>query len=298
MLLSMTGFGDARGSGPGFTVAVELRAVNNRHLKLTVRGTDPYPAFDADIEKIVRKVVRRGSVQAHIRVERESTTGGPGLNVAAVRSYLAQLKAACEAEGVPEALPGLAAGILDLPGVSADSAPAGGLPEDEWPVVEKTIAAALVKFDAARKDEGRQMAAELMAQHGVMTAGLTDIRAHLPTVVAQYRERILERVRAAVAEAGVGVEPAHLIREVAAFADRTEVAEEVTRFAAHLDQFAEIVRVGAADGAGRRLEFVVQEMGREANTLGSKAGDVAVSRLVIELKAALEKVRELIQNVE
>ena len=145
----MTGFGDARGSGPGFTVAVELRAVNNRHLKLTVRGTDPYPAFDADIEKIVRKVVRRGSVQAHIRVERESAAGGPGLNVAAVRSYLAQLKAACEAEGVPEALPGLAAGILDLPGVSADSAPAGGLPEDEWPVVEKTIAAALVKFDAA-----------------------------------------------------------------------------------------------------------------------------------------------------
>ena len=294
----MTGFGDARGSGPGFTVAVELRAVNNRHLKLTVRGTDPYPTFDSDIEKIVRKVVRRGSVQANIRVERESAAGGPALNVAVVRTYLAQLKAVCDAEGVPDALPGLAAGILDLPGVSAESAPIGGLPDDEWPVVEKTIAAALAKFDAARKDEGRQMAAELMAQHGTMTTVLADIRAHLPTVVAQYRERILERVRAAVAEAGVGVEPAHLIREVAAFADRTEVAEEVTRFAAHLDQFAEIVRVGAADGAGRRLEFVVQEMGREANTLGSKAGDVTVSRLVIELKAALEKVRELIQNVE
>ena len=130
------------------------------------------------------------------------------------------------------------------------------------------------------------------------TAVLGDIRAHLPAVVAQYRERILERVRAAVAEAGVSVEPAHLIREVAAFADRTEVAEEVTRFAAHLDQFAEVVRVGAPDGAGRRLEFVVQEMGREANTLGSKAGDVTISRLVIELKAVLEKVRELIQNVE
>jgi len=165
-------------------------------------------------------------------------------------------------------------------------------------VVQKTVAAALAKFDASRKDEGRQMAAELMTQHGVMTTVVDDIRKHLPTVVAAYRERILERVRAAVAEAGVNVEPAHLIREVAAFADRTEVAEEVTRFAAHLDQFAEVVRAGAPDGAGRRLEFVVQEMGREANTLGSKAGDVAVSRLVIELKAALEKVRELIQNVE
>lgn len=298
MLLSMTGFGDARGSGPGFTVAVELRAVNNRHLKLSVRGTDPYPQFEADIEKIVRQVVRRGSVTAQIRVAREKPAGETGLNVAAVRSYLAQLKAACEAEGVPEALPGVAAGILDLPGVAGESAPAGGLPDDEWPVVQKTVAAALAKFDASRKDEGRQMAAELMTQHGVMTTVVDDIRKHLPTVVAAYRERILERVRAAVAEAGVNVEPAHLIREVAAFADRTEVAEEVTRFAAHLDQFAEVVRAGAPDGAGRRLEFVVQEMGREANTLGSKAGDVAVSRLVIELKAALEKVRELIQNVE
>lgn len=294
----MTGFGDARGSGPGFAVAVELRAVNNRHLKLSVRGTDPYPAFDAEIEKIVRTTVRRGSVTAHIRVDRETAGGGSGLNVAAVRGYLAQLKAACEAEGVPEALPGVAAGILDLPGVASLPASDGGLPEDEWPVVQVTVAAALKKFDAARKEEGRQMAAELMAQHAVMTGVLADIRTQLPGVVAQYRERILERVRSAVADAGVIVEAGHLIREVAAFADRTEVAEEVTRFAAHLDQFADLVKNGAADGAGRRLEFVVQEMGREANTLGSKAGDVSISRLVIELKAALEKVRELIQNVE
>nr|MCU0703853.1 DUF1732 domain-containing protein [Fimbriiglobus sp.] len=115
---------------------------------------------------------------------------------------------------------------------------------------------------------------------------------------ANYRTRILDRVRQAVADAGVAVESDHLIREVAVFADRTDVSEEVTRFAAHLDQFAELVKTGAADGAGRRLEFVVQEMGREANTLGSKAGDVRVSRRVVDLKANLERVRELIQNVE
>ena len=93
------------------------------------------------------------------------------------------------------------------------------------------------------------------------------------------------------------VEPDHLIREVALFADRSDVAEEVSRLTAHLQQFAELVRAGG-EGAGRRLEFVTQEMGREVNTLGSKAGDAAVSREVVEMKAALEKVRELIQNVE
>jgi uncharacterized protein (TIGR00255 family) len=115
--------------------------------------------------------------------------------------------------------------------------------------------------------------------------------------MAEYRSRLLERVRQAVAEAGVTLEPDHLIREVALFADRTDVAEEMARLAAHLDSFAELVRTGA-EGAGRRLEFVVQEMGREVNTLGSKAGDVSISRHVVEMKATLEKIRELVQNVE
>lgn len=142
------------------------------------------------------------------------------------------------------------------------------------------------------------MAAELMAQHAAMTAALAGVRECLPAVVAGYRTRILDRVRQAVADAGVTVQADHLIREVAIFADRTDVSEEVMRFAAHLDQFAELATAGAGDGAGRRLEFVVQELGREANTLGSKAGDVTVSRRVIDLKAHLERVRELIQNVE
>jgi uncharacterized protein (TIGR00255 family) len=95
----------------------------------------------------------------------------------------------------------------------------------------------------------------------------------------------------------VTIEPQHLTREIALFADRTDVAEELSRLAAHLESFAEIVQTGA-EGAGRRLEFVVQEMGRETNTLGSKAGDVTISRYVIEMKATLEKIRELVQNVE
>ena len=138
--------------------------------------------------------------------------------------------------------------------------------------------------------------ARSLALHGTIRTELTAVRELLPAVTAAYRNRLLERVRQAVADAGVAVGADHLIREVALFAERTDVAEEVTRLAAHLDQFAELVRKG--DEAGRKLEFVIQEMNREANTLGSKAGDVAVSRHVFEIKSTLEKIRELVQNVE
>jgi uncharacterized protein (TIGR00255 family) len=141
------------------------------------------------------------------------------------------------------------------------------------------------------------MGNELLLHHRHLTDQLALINQHLPAVTADYRTRLLERVKQAVVEAGVTVEPEQLIREVALFADRTDVAEETSRLAAHLGTFAELVRTGA-EGAGRRLEFVVQEMGRETNTLGSKAGDVTVSRHVVELKATLEKIRELVQNVE
>src|SRR5262249_6827806 len=122
------------------------------------------------------------------------------------------------------------------------------------------------------------------------------VRGLLPRVMADYRTRLLERVRQAVADAGVGVQPDQLIREAALFAERTDVSEEVTRLGAHLEQFTELAKKG--DETGRKREFLIQEMGREANTLGSKAGDVSVSRHVFDIKAALEKIRELVLNVE
>lgn len=293
----MTGFGEARGSGPGFAVVVEVRSVNNRHLKVTVRGSDPYPLLEAEVEKVVRRTVRRGTLLVRIHADRETKPTDIRLNAAVLRAYLTQLKAACGETGTAELLPSLAAGVLGLPGVTAESGQSGGVPEEEWPVVERTLEQALAKLDAARKDEGRAMAQELNLHHRHMTDQLELIRQHLPAVMADYRGRLLERIKQAVADSGVAVGPDHLIREVALFADRTDVAEEVSRFTAHLGQFAELVRTGA-EGAGRRLEFVVQEMGREANTLGSKAGDVTISRHVVEIKATLEKIRELVQNVE
>jgi uncharacterized protein (TIGR00255 family) len=297
VLLSMTGFGEARTQTDAVGVAVEVRAVNNRHLKLTVRGTEPYPLYESELEKVVRRHIRRGTLHVHVRVERQGATAAPALNTATLADYLRQIRLACDEAGTPEFVAPLLSGALALPGVAPESRNNGaGLPEDEWPIVEQTLDAALVKLNQMRRDEGKAMAAELLAHHRVIAEQLDAIRALLPGVVSDYRQRLLERVRQAVADAGVVLSAESIIREVALFADRTDVSEEVTRLTSHLDQFAELVRKG--EEAGRKLEFVIQEMGRETNTTGSKAGDVAISRHVVEIKASLEKLRELVLNVE
>lgn len=297
MLFSMTGFGEARATGPGFSLNVEVRSVNNRHLKVTVRGTDPYPLLESELEKVARRFVRRGTLLIHVRLDRQPRPGDIRLNAVALRTYLEQLRSACLDAGAPDLLPHLAAGALALPGVAPEPGLSGGPPDDEWPVVERTLENALQRLDAARKEEGRAMANELLLHHRHLADQTELISGRMPVVMADYRSRLLERVKQAVADAGVTIEPQHLTREIALFADRTDVAEELSRLSAHLDAFAEIIQTGS-EGAGRRLEFVVQEMGRETNTLGSKAGDVTISRHVIEMKATLEKIRELVQNVE
>jgi uncharacterized protein (TIGR00255 family) len=292
----MTGFGEARTQTDKLTAGIEVRAVNNRHLKITVRGTDPYPMFEAELEKVVRKHIHRGTVTIHIRADRQAGSIGLALNTEILAAYLKQIRTACEAAGTPELAAPLLAGALSLPGVAPETRSPGSPPPDEWPIVEQTLTAALANLNTMRREEGRAMAAELLALHSTILGELDAIRALLPKVTSDYRTRLLERVRQAIVDAGVSLNADHLIREVALFADRTDVAEEVTRLAAHLDQFAELVRKG--DEAGRKLEFVIQELGRETNTLGSKAGDVTISRHVFEIKSALEKIRELALNVE
>ncbi len=296
MLRSMTGFGAGRGEDAGTRATVEIRAVNHRHLKLTVRGTDPYPLQDAEFEKVARASVKRGSLLVFVSVDRPAGPGDYRLNAAALRAYIDQIEAAAPAHVVP----GLLAGVLALPGVAPASGSGGPPPDDEWPAVESAFRGALEQLARARDNEGAAMAAELLTLHADMVLKLAAVREHLPAVMAAYRTRLLERLRQAVGAAGVTLDETHLVRELALYADRTDVSEEVHRLTAHLEQFAALVsgREKSPDGAGRRLEFLVQEMGREVNTLGSKAGDVTLSRVVFDLKAGLEKVRELIANVE
>ena len=147
-----------------------------------------------------------------------------------------------------------------------------------------------------RKEEGKAMTEELRSHQRTIAAHLDAIRQKTPQIVAAFRDRLLERVRKLLQDVDVQIDRDTVIREVAMFAERSDIAEEVIRLATHLDHFLEIMK--EKDGPGRKLEFLVQEMSRETNTIGSKASDVGVSKDVVSIKHTLEQVRELIQNVE
>jgi uncharacterized protein (TIGR00255 family) len=297
VLLSMTGFGDARVQTPQVAVSIVARSVNNRHLKVVVRGTEPYPLMEAEFEKVARKTLKRGSLHITIRVDRQIEANDQRLNTGALKNYLNQLRDELpEVRGVTDIGP-IVAGLLAYPGIAPENSTLSTAPEGEWEIIERALHEALRKLNAARKIEGQAMNDELLTLHAHIHSQLSQIGPLTPGVVANYRQRIVERVRQAVASVGVTLEPDQLIREIAVYADRTDVSEEMTRLEAHLVQFQDVIRT-ESDAPGRRLEFVIQEMGREANTLGSKAGDVAISRHVVEIKATLEKMKELVQNIE
>jgi uncharacterized protein (TIGR00255 family) len=287
----MTGFGEARDQDERRTISVEVRTVNNRHLKLNARISDPYGALEPDVERLVRESIRRGSVQLTLRVERPKRAEDYRLNLVAIKSYSEQL-ARLEGLDTPVDM----AAILALPGVVEERRAAVDDPRDEWPDLARVLGDALVKLQLSRAEEGRQMAEELLTLGRTITENLERVADRGPNVVASYQKRLGERVQSLVREQGVVVEAKDLIREVAIYAERADIAEEIVRLRAHLKQYAEVI--AEPESAGRKLEFVVQEMGRETNTIGSKANDVEISRSVVEMKGALEKIRELIQNVE
>jgi len=288
----MTGFGEARLQEPRWSIHVEVRTVNNRHFKLVAKMSDPYSAFEPELDRLVREKVRRGSVQISIRVDRPRRSEDYRLNPVALTSYRDQLKELFGSQGASLDL----APLLNLPGVIEEVRPVASAPAEDWPTIAGVVAQALEQLDAARTTEGKAMSRELATLAKTIDEHLAKIADRGPHVVSSYQARLCDRIQNLVRDQGVSIDAKDLIREVAILAERSDISEEITRLRAHLVQFDETLR--EPESAGRKLEFIVQEMGREVNTIGSKANDVEISREVVEIKGALEKVRELIQNVE
>ena len=293
----MTGFGEARFQSEDLTLGVEVRAVNNRHLKVTVRGSEPYPMLEPELEKIIRKYVRRGTILVHVRCDRNYRPQDFRINGTALKAYIQQVNDVCAELGWNDRAHHLLGQVLALPGVAPEPGAMGRPADAEMEAVQATLEKALKNLDRMRKEEGRAMGEELLLHRQSILDQMQRIRQHGPTVAEQYRLRLKERVTQALKDCNVNVNEDNLIREVAIFAERSDVAEEVMRLGSHLDQFQDVVKK-EDDGPGRKLEFLTQEMFRETNTIGSKAGDVTISRHVVEIKSTLEKIRELVQNVE
>jgi uncharacterized protein (TIGR00255 family) len=288
----MTGYGEARFEEERWTIQVEVRTVNNRHVKLSAKISDPYGAKEADVEHLVREKIKRGSVQLNLRVERPRRPDDYRLNLVALASYREQLKSM---HGFGEQANDLTQ-LLMLPGVVEDCRLPEPVTDEDWATIASVVSKALDQLHSSRAAEGRVMGAELIALAREINEHLGRIADRGPTVVLYYQKRLTERIQTLLRGQGVAVEPSDLAREVAILADRCDISEEIVRLRAHLGQYIGIIE--DTPSSGRKLEFVVQEMAREINTIGSKANDVEISLSVVEGKALLEKIRELVQNVE
>lgn len=294
MLLSMTGFGDARYQDERLSVSVEVRTVNNRYFKISTKCSESYAPFEGDIEKTVRELISRGTVNVSIRVDRLRTDEDFVLNMSALRSYWTQLQAARrEMQAAP---PQDLGPLLLLPGVVSDPSRRSNDVQADWVVIQRVLRQALDKLQVFRAEEGRSMDRDLVLNGKVISSRLEEVAVLAPQVVGDYRIKLLERVRQLMQDADVHVGDNDLIREVSIFSERSDINEEITRLRCHLDQFQAFLK--ETDSPGRKLDFLSQEMFREVNTIGSKANNVAIAHHVVEMKAAVEKIREVLQNVE
>jgi uncharacterized protein (TIGR00255 family) len=293
-LLSMTGYGDARHERADHALSAEVRTINSRHFKLNLRTTDGYGALEARIEAVVREYIRRGTISVSIRIRHISAADDYRLNADVLDAYLDQLQKVAAKRGLPEEL--RVEPLATLPGVVEELSSEARDAEAVWPLLEPTLREALESLAAMRSAEGAALAADLTNQCAVVEGSLNKIAERSPIIAELYRRRLKDRVDEALSQFQAAIEPVDLIREVCLFADRSDISEEIVRLRSHLQQFAQAL--AAAESAGRKLEFICQEMGRETNTIGSKANDAEISQEVVEIKTALERVREQLQNVE
>lgn len=292
MLLSMTGFGNASFDSDRVHVSSEIKSVNNRYLKLSVRMPDSSARFEAEIEKLVRSRVARGSIQLSIRVRFHGGQSEYKIDQDLLKSYQQQLS---EISAADSNRPNLGH-LLQLPGVVTQTELPDELVNSLWPAIEKCLSEALDHFDDFRQREGESMRQDMERQCEVIETAVKKVAELAPQVVTEYRDKILERVRRIIGDASISVSENDVIREVALFSDRCDINEEITRLRSHIGQFLRLLNGNTSQG--RKLEFIGQEMFREINTTGSKANNVTIALSVVEMKAAIERMREVLQNVE
>jgi uncharacterized protein (TIGR00255 family) len=287
----MTGFGRGVAEHQGVRATVDIRTVNHRFLDLKLRGAQLPPAVEEALSQKIRAAIERGSVAVSVHITRaESAPASSWIDSAAAAAAHTELTAIAKQLGI--AGPDLAL-VLQQPGVligpdreTDDAALAAA--------TAKALDAALAQLDQMRKAEGASLVVELakrMTELSTLRTRVAELAASLP---AQLVKRLQERLAKLLAD--TTLEPARLAQEVVLLADRADVTEELVRLASHLDQAGALIT--GATAAGRRLDFLVQEIGRELNTIGSKSALTEITSAVVDAKAVLEKVREQIQNVE
>lgn len=296
MIRSMTGFGEASSHEEGVHYLLELRSLNGKYFKATIRMPEAFQGLEPELEAELRRRLTRGTITLIGKCGDASAEAAYDVNAPALARYIEQLRRTPQ---IADGTCALEVGpLLALPGVLQP-------PSNEEERFERARRSYLRLLDKAcaeliamREKEGRLLVADLMGHHGVIVAALERIRLAAPRAAEEYERRLLARIEMMLDQAKAKVDKIDVIKEVAVYADRSDIAEEIARLTGHLDQFKHLLSGAEDKPMGRTLDFLAQEMLRETNTIASKSGDAEISRAVVEAKGAIDRIKEQVQNAE
>lgn len=291
----MTGYGQGAAEAPGLKVTVELRSVNNRFADLKLRLPDDLAPFEYELRRKVLLTVKRGRVDVDLRLERTGDASAPlALNRPVVEAALAAWKTLRDEYGIQGTWD--VQTLMSVPHIFDNEGPATRIDEPGRNAVDSALEMALASLDADRRREGGVLRDDLVARVTHMRTIVESIRGLAAALPQALQQKIAERVQQLVTQ--VTLDPARIAQEAAFLADRADITEEIVRLDGHLGHALGLLAELDGEPVGKRLEFLLQEIHRETNTIASKSGDLGVSRHALDLKAESEKIREQIQNVE
>ena len=291
-MFSMTGYGKGEYKEGGIELTVEIKTVNNRYLDVSVKSPKSFNAYEEAVRSLVRGSLSRGHADVFVGFnDRREQAGRLTVDENAARAYVQA------AQRLKELFPGIADDLTltallrgaDVIRTEEDAAD----DEQVFAALTAALSAALEKLNAMRAREGEKLAADMLARMDTIETLVGEIAARAPCVAENYRAKLFERMREVLADAPV--DEARLLSEAAVFADKCNIDEELTRLRSHISQFRAVCR---EERVGRKLDFLVQEFNREANTVCSKSNDLAVTNAALALKNEIEKIREQVQNIE
>ncbi|MBQ4617464.1 MAG: YicC family protein [Clostridia bacterium] len=292
MIRSMTGYGRAQQTIDGMDITFEIKSVNHRYYEYSSRLPRAYGFLDDKIKSHLQRMISRGKVDVYLFIE---TVDAPGssvtINHTLAKAYLDAYKELHETYGLREDV------SVSVLARNPDILTVHKSAEDEeavWNAVRAVVDEAVARFVSMRELEGARMREDVMSRRDTILRAVEKVEERSPQTVKEHMDKVTQRMRELLDNAAVDEQ--RLLTEAAIFADKIAVAEETVRLRSHLDQLEQLL--SGDEAVGRKLDFLVQEINRETNTIGSKASDVTIARLVVDMKAEIEKIREQIQNIE
>lgn len=289
MLLSMTGHGQAAVQNDQVRVVAEIRTVNNRFLKTNIH-CDLDAAHQAKLETLIKKSIKRGSVSLRLKTHLLGHAGAFKLNSSIIQSYWTQMS---EIAGSTQSIN--VESLLQLPGV-VDENIDENLAAEIWPAAKQAVAGALEKLVQMQTVEGDVMKQDMGDNATLIADRLDQLKQLAPRVAENYSKRMTDKINLMLESFDVSITPSDIVREVGLFSEKCDISEETVRLGSHIDQFNQVLN--GSESNGKKLDFLVQEMLRETNTIGAKANDSDIAHQVVEVKTAIERIREMVQNVQ